>query len=109
MQRAIDKRQGLQYNTSINSEEEYSMRTVNGIQQGPQERENVLFGIVGAFLFSLVGGALWYVLYQVGFLAGVSGIVGVICAIRNDTGRRTRNAPMMPCTMTNAVRPQPLK
>lgn len=58
------------------------MRTVNGIQQGPQERENVLFGIVGAFLFSLVGGALWYVLYQVGFLAGISGIVGVICAIK---------------------------
>ena len=58
------------------------MRTVNGIQQGPQERENVLFGIVGAFLFSLVGGVLWYVLYQVGFLAGISGIVGVICAIK---------------------------
>lgn len=44
--------------------------------------ENVLAGIVGAFLFALVGGVLWYVLYQIGFLAAISGIVGVICAIK---------------------------
>ena len=44
--------------------------------------ENVLAGIVGALLFSLVGGIVWYVLYQVGYLAGISGIVGVICAIK---------------------------
>ena len=44
--------------------------------------ENVFAGIVGAFLFSLAGGALWYVLYQVGYLAGISGIVGVFAAVR---------------------------
>ena len=44
--------------------------------------ENVLFGIVGAFLFSLVGGILYYVLYQIGYLAAISGLVGVICAIK---------------------------
>ena len=44
--------------------------------------ENVLAGTVGAFLFALVGGVLWYVLYQIGFLAAISGIVGVICAIK---------------------------
>ena len=49
---------------------------------GMLEEENVLAGIVGAFLFSLAGGILWYVLYQVGFLAAISGIVGVICAIK---------------------------
>lgn len=49
----------------------------------PAEKgENVLAGIVGAFLFALVGGVLWYVLYQVGFLAAISGIVAVVCAIK---------------------------
>lgn len=45
-------------------------------------KENVFAGIIGAFLFALVGGILWFVLYQVGYLAAISGIVGVICAIR---------------------------
>ncbi len=44
-------------------------------------RENVIAGLVGAFLFSLAGGAVWYLLYQVGFIAGISGIIGVVCAI----------------------------
>ena len=45
-------------------------------------KENVLAGIVGAFLFSLVGGLLWFLLDRVGFIAGISGIVGVIAANR---------------------------
>lgn len=44
--------------------------------------ENVIAGVVGALLFSLVGGVLWYLLYQVGYLAAISGIVGVVCAIK---------------------------
>ena len=46
------------------------------------QEENVLAGVVGAFLFALVGGALWFVLYQIGYLAAISGLVGVICAIK---------------------------
>ncbi len=49
------------------------------------EQENVLAGVVGAFLFSLVGGILWFVLYQIGYLAAISGLVGVICAIKGYT------------------------
>ena len=44
--------------------------------------ENVLAGMVGAFLFSLAGGILWYVLYQIGFIASISAIIGVIAAIK---------------------------
>ena len=44
--------------------------------------ENVLAGVVGAFLFSLVGGILWFVLYQIGYVASVSGLVGVVCAVK---------------------------
>ena len=47
-----------------------------------EPRENVVAGIVGAFLFSLVGGILTFVLYQVGFVAAISGAVGVVCAIK---------------------------
>ena len=45
-------------------------------------KENVLAGIVGAFLFSLVGGILWFLLDRIDFVAGISGIVGVIAANR---------------------------
>lgn len=47
-----------------------------------REKENVLAGIVGAFLFALAGGVLWFILYQVNFIAGISGIVAVVCAIK---------------------------
>lgn len=45
-------------------------------------KENVLAGVVGAFIFSLAGGVLWFVLYMIGFIASISGLVGVICAIK---------------------------
>ncbi len=57
----------------------------NNIEQGIEKsefKENVLAGIVGAFLFSLVGGALWFVIYLLGFIAGISGLIGAICAIK---------------------------
>lgn len=50
-----------------------------------QEQENTLAGVVGALLFSLVGGVLWFVLYQIGYLAAVSGLIGVICAVKGYT------------------------
>jgi len=48
-------------------------------------KENVLAGAVGAFLFSLVGGILWFLLYQIGYLAAISGLIGVICAVKGYT------------------------
>ncbi len=45
-------------------------------------QENVLAGIVGAFLFALAGGVLWFVLYLIGFLASISGLVAAVCAIK---------------------------
>ena len=52
------------------------------VNEQQDREENVLFGIVGAFLFALAGGILYYVLYQIGYLAGISGLIGVICAIK---------------------------
>jgi hypothetical protein len=50
-----------------------------------ETKENVLAGAVGAFLFSLVGGILWFVLYQIGYVAALSGLIGVICAVKGYT------------------------
>ena len=44
--------------------------------------ERVVPGILGAFLFSLAGGVIWFVLWQIGVIAGLSGAIGVICAIK---------------------------
>jgi hypothetical protein len=45
-------------------------------------KENVIAGIVGAFLFALAGGVLWFVLYLFGFIAGISGLIGAVCAVK---------------------------
>lgn len=44
------------------------------------EKENVVAGIVGAFLFSLIGGVLWFLIYQLGRIAAICGLVTVVCA-----------------------------
>lgn len=36
---------------------------------------NILPGILGAFLFSLIGGAIYFALYQIGFITGIAGAV----------------------------------
>ncbi len=46
-----------------------------------EKKENVVAGIVGAFLFSLAGAVIWVLLDLIGFYAGVSGLVAAVCAI----------------------------
>ena len=50
-----------------------------------ETEENVLFGVVGAFLFSLVGAAVYIVLSMIGYLSALSGLIGVVCAIKGYT------------------------
>ena len=47
-----------------------------------EQKENVFAGVIGALLFALAGGILWFVLYQIGYIAAISGSVGVICAVK---------------------------
>ena len=56
----------------------------NNLNENRQDeiKENVVAGIVGAFLFALAGGAVWFGLYMVGFIASISGLVGAVCAIK---------------------------
>ncbi len=44
--------------------------------------ENTAAGMVGALLFSLIGGILYFIIYQFGFIAGIAGFIGVICAVK---------------------------
>ncbi len=50
-----------------------------------KSEENVLFGIIGAFLFALVGGALYVILGMIGYIAAICGLVTVVCAIKGYT------------------------
>ncbi len=45
-----------------------------------QKAENIPAGIVGAFLFSLIGAALYFIIYQIGYIAGICGFLIVILA-----------------------------
>ena len=51
-----------------------------------EEKENVIAGIVGAFLFALAGGVIWFVIYQLGILSAISGLITVVLA---NIGYRT--------------------
>lgn len=46
----------------------------------PEGNVNILAGAVGAFLFSLIGVALYFVLYQLDIIAAISGLVMVVMA-----------------------------
>lgn len=41
---------------------------------------NILAGVVGAFLFSIIGGVLYFVIYQIGVIAGIIGLVTFVLA-----------------------------
>lgn len=55
---------------------------MNQAQTKEFKQEQVIHGIVGALLFSLAGGIVWFLLYMAGFLAAISGLIGVVCAIK---------------------------
>ncbi|MBQ6552458.1 MAG: hypothetical protein IJL83_02420 [Clostridia bacterium] len=55
---------------------------ITGDQNDLSNKENVIAGIVGAFLFSLAGGLAWFLFYLAGIIAAVSGLIGVVLAIK---------------------------
>lgn len=45
-----------------------------------EDNGNILAGVIGAFLFSIIGGLLYFVLYQVGIIAGICGLAIFVLA-----------------------------
>lgn len=43
---------------------------------------NMITGIVGAFLGVLIGVVLWVLIYQMGYIAGIAGVVMMVCAFK---------------------------
>lgn len=62
--------------------ENFNNETYTPTPDTDQVKENVAAGIAGAFLFSLAGGIIYFILYLIGITASISGLVGVICAIK---------------------------
>ena len=63
-----------------------SMDVENSIEETKAEikskKVNYIGGLVGAFLGSLIGVVLWVVIYQMGYIAAVSGLAFAICSIK---------------------------
>ena len=51
-------------------------------QQLKEKPGNMFTGIVGALLGALIGGVLWVVIYQLGYIAGIAGLVAAVCALK---------------------------
>jgi hypothetical protein len=43
---------------------------------------NIIGGIVGALLGALIGVAAWVVIYQLGYISGIAGLVMIICSLK---------------------------
>ena len=52
------------------------------IQQAEEKKENIIAGIVGAFLGTLIGLVCIVVVDQLGYMASISGVVMGVCAIK---------------------------
>lgn len=58
----------------------YQMENTQSYDEENSGSENILAGIVGAFLFSIIGGLLYFVIYQAGIIAGICGLVIFVLA-----------------------------
>ncbi len=65
----------------------------------------VPLGVLGAFLFALVGGVVYYVLWSLGIIAALSGIICVICAIKGYElfARRSSKAGITAAVVVAAI------
>ena len=45
-----------------------------------EPKENVVAGIVGAMLFALIGSAVWFFMFLIGYFSSLGGLVGVVLA-----------------------------
>ncbi len=65
-------------------------------------RENVITGTVGAFLGSLIGVACIVLLYKLGYLSMVSGVVMAVCSIKGYAllgGKLTKKGAVISCLL----------
>ena len=70
----------------------YQITNVSAEDAGEDGNGNILAGVVGALLFSLGGGILYFIIYQIGFIAGICGLVIFVLAnLGYSVFARTKN------------------
>ena len=86
----------------VQSETQNPQQTV---RPAPQKQENVLLGIVGAFLGSLVGVVVMVILDRIGFVASISGVVMTLGAVwgYNRFGKALSTKSMIICVIIVAA------
>lgn len=73
------------YSSSDNQSGDYNYTQYQASAPQPIKElppENTVAGTVGAFLFALAGGILYFIIYQLGYIAGICGLLTVVCAIK---------------------------
>lgn len=58
----------------------YQVQNVEADDETDKGNGNILAGVVGAVLFSLIGGLLYFVIYQIGVIAGICGLAIFVLA-----------------------------
>ncbi len=68
-------------------------------------RENMLLGLIGAFLGALIGTVLWVVIGMVGFIAGIAGDAIVFCAMKGYEmlGRKLSRKGIVICILLSCL------
>ena len=67
-------------------------------------RENIVAGAVGAFLFSLIGAALYVLIYQANIISGICGLViFVLASFGYGVFARTKNRSSVPNIVVSVI------
>ncbi len=68
-------------------------------------RENLPLGTIGAFVGVLLGMALWVIIGQVGFIAGIAGYAIVFCAMKGYKllGKKLSKAGIVICVLLSVI------
>lgn len=61
---------------------EFEKELVNRQVEKKSQNSKTVPGIIGAFLGGLIGVVLWVLIYRVGYIAGIAGLVTVVCAMK---------------------------
>lgn len=67
------------------------------------KKPNIIAGTIGALLGSLIGVALWIIVFQIGYIASICGVVLAICAMKGFelfSGRLTKSGVIVTIIIT---------
>lgn len=100
---------GTEQGSTLNGEQTVSQPVVPVQPEQPaapasQVRENIVAGAVGAFLFSLIGVALYVLIYQANIISGICGLViFVLASFGYGVFARTKNRSSVPNIVVSVI------